>query len=263
MNILLDPTARPVIAHRGNSAHAPENTLEAFRQALALGADALELDVRITGDGAAVVIHDSALDRTTDLSGPVEALPLARVRAADAGARFSPDGGRSWPYRGKGLQVPLLEEILEAFRDAPLLIECKSVAAAAPLLAAIQRHAARERVVVGSFADVALELFRQSGIAVASSRRDAARVYLAALLRRPAPKPRCQVFCLPRSFRGLPLPLHGYAHSLAPLRIPVHVWTVDDPALARKLWRGGVCGIISNDPVAILAARQRSTPDRG
>src|SRR5204862_7422311 len=97
VNPLLDLDARPVIAHRGASGVAPENTLPAFELALRQGADALELDVRLTRDGAAVVIHDATLERTTDLAGPVLAHTLAELRMADAGARFTLDRGRTFP----------------------------------------------------------------------------------------------------------------------------------------------------------------------
>jgi len=73
-----------LIAHRGASGHAPENTLPAFELAVKQGADAFELDVRLTRDGAPVVIHDPTLDRTTDLAGPVGARTFAELRAADA-----------------------------------------------------------------------------------------------------------------------------------------------------------------------------------
>ena len=78
MNPLLDLAARPVIAHRGSSAEAPENTLPAFEAAVRRGADAVELDVRLTADGAPVVIHDETLDRTTDRTGPVRGFTLGR-----------------------------------------------------------------------------------------------------------------------------------------------------------------------------------------
>src|SRR6185312_16951069 len=89
VNPLLDLDARPVIAHRGASAYAPENTIPAFELAVRHGADGFELDVRVTRDGAAVVIHDDSLDRTTDLTGLVRARTLAELRAADAGYHFS------------------------------------------------------------------------------------------------------------------------------------------------------------------------------
>ena len=79
VNPLLDLDARPVIAHRGASAETPENTLPAFELAARQGADAFELDVRVSRDGAAVVIHDDSLDRTTDLAGPIRARTLGKL----------------------------------------------------------------------------------------------------------------------------------------------------------------------------------------
>ena len=108
MNPLLDPDARLVIAHRGSSSEAPENTLRAFEAAVGRGADAIELDVRLTADGAPVVIHDATLDRTTDRTGPVAALTLAELRAVDAGWHFTFDQGRTNPCRGSDVRIPTL-----------------------------------------------------------------------------------------------------------------------------------------------------------
>ena len=83
--ILLDPDARPVIGHRGNRAHAPENTLESFREAVTLGVDAVEFDLRVSRDDALVVMHDQTLDRTTDGSGSVAMRTVAELRSLDAG----------------------------------------------------------------------------------------------------------------------------------------------------------------------------------
>jgi glycerophosphoryl diester phosphodiesterase len=166
--ILLDPTARPVVAHRGDSAHAPENTMLAFERAVRLGADALEFDVRLSADGVAVVHHDPTLDRTTDGGGPVGALPLAGLRAVDAGARFTADGGRTYPFRGGGVRVPTLDEVLGAWPRVPVLIEIKVAAASAEVRRVLDRHAAAGRAVVASFLDAAVAPFR--GLAVRHGR---------------------------------------------------------------------------------------------
>ncbi|NCW45285.1 MAG: glycerophosphodiester phosphodiesterase, partial [Gemmatimonadaceae bacterium] len=79
--ILLDPDARPVIGHRGNRAHAPENTLPALLEAVAIGVDALEFDVQVTRDGTLVLLHDRTLDRTTDATGPLAARAYAELQA--------------------------------------------------------------------------------------------------------------------------------------------------------------------------------------
>lgn len=113
-----------VFGHRGAAALAPENTLPSFALAQALGAPYLELDVRATRDGAVVVIHDATVDRTTDGSGPVAELSFSRLERLDAGYRFSLDG-TSFPYRGQGVRVPRLEQVLRQFPGACLNIEIK------------------------------------------------------------------------------------------------------------------------------------------
>src|SRR5919109_2850030 len=151
MYSFLDPHARPVIAHRGASARAPENSLPAFELALEAGADALELDVHATADDVAVVVHDPTLDRTTSATGAVATLPLERVRAADAGARFSPDGGRTFPWRGRGLRIPTLDEVLVAFPTTPLVIEIKTPRAQDAVRRTLLERRALDRSVVMSF----------------------------------------------------------------------------------------------------------------
>ena len=254
MHPLLDMNARPIVGHRGNAAHAPENTIESFRQAVDLGVDALELDVHLSGDGHVVVIHDSTLDRTTNGSGRVERLTLAEIREADAGARFTRDGGTTWPYRERGVTVPTLDEVLGTFPGTPLLIEIKADAASRPARALIEHHGAVDRCIVASFREVAMGAFQDSGIAQAASRRDTAQLLWRALLRAPASGVDFAVLCMPPSHRGLPLPVAGYANILAPLGVPVHCWTIDDPGQARRLRAVGVRGIISNDPGLIRAS---------
>ena len=253
MHPLLDLTLRPVIGHRGNAAHAPENTLESFQQAVAIGVDALELDVHISVDGHVVVIHDSTLDRTTDRSGRIERLTLAQIREADAGARYTVDHGASHPYRDSGIQVPTLDEVLEVFGEMPLLIEIKAPEASAAVRQAIERFGATHRCIVAAFDEAAMEPFRGSRIPQGASRRDTAKLLWRAALRVPVKHVDFNVLCMPPVHRGLPLPVGGYARILEPLGVPVHVWTIDEVDDAQRLRRRGVRGIISNDPAAILS----------
>src|SRR5918997_436516 len=88
-----------VIAHRGGAGLWPENTLYAFGRASALGADVIETDVRLTADGALVLVHDESVARTTDGAGRVRDLALAELKRLDAGHRFSTDGGQTFPHR--------------------------------------------------------------------------------------------------------------------------------------------------------------------
>jgi glycerophosphoryl diester phosphodiesterase len=257
--LLLDFLRRPVIGHRGDRAHAPENTLPSFAQAVALGADALEFDLHRSKDGVPVVIHDPTLDRTTDARGAVRDRTVRELQQVDAGARFSRDGGRTFPFRGRRIGVPTLEETLYAVPDHPLILELKSVEAARPTLAVLERTGSLGRVLVGSFLDDALTPFIEAGVPVSPGVRSLARRFLPALLgSRPARLP-MQALCIPRFHNGLPLPVRGFAAMMRSAGGPTHVWTVNDPALAQRLWARGVAGIISDDPGAILAARSRLT----
>lgn len=127
-----------VVAHRGAAAEAPENTMLAFRRAVELGADAIEVDVHLTSDGKLAVIHDETLDRTTSLSGPVAGKTMAQIRRADAGHHFqAPDG--TFPFRGKGLRVPTLAEVLAWLPEGVgLVVEVKARAATGPAVEALR-----------------------------------------------------------------------------------------------------------------------------
>ena len=254
---LLDVARRPVVGHRGNAAHAPENTLESFRQAVALGVDALELDVHATADGTVIVLHDPTLDRTTDRRGRVDRMTLSEIRQADAGARFTVDG-RSHPWRGRGLKIPTLDEVLEAFPETPLLIELKAAAAGTHAREVIRRHAAQPRCIVASFDEAPLVPFRDGDVPVGATRRDSIALLRPALLGARIPRPRYDVMCIPRAYKGFPIPMRRFVAALAPVGVNVHVWTVDDPGQARRLWDLGVRGVISNDPGRILAGRGAS-----
>jgi len=119
-----------VIAHRGGAALRPENTLAAFLHAVEVGADILEMDLRVTADREIVVMHDATVERTTDGRGAVAALTLAELRKLDAGYRWTPDGGASFPYRGRGIRAPALEEVFRRLPNARMNLEMKQFDAA-------------------------------------------------------------------------------------------------------------------------------------
>lgn len=149
-----------VVAHRGASAQAPENTLEAFRLGVEAGADAIELDVHLTADGQLAVIHDESLDRTTDRSGAVAGLTMDEVRAADAGARFSRPDDAGFPFSGRGLRVPTLAEVLDWLpAGVGLVVEIKARAAPDAVVEALRGRPVREdgRLAVISFDEAAID----------------------------------------------------------------------------------------------------------
>jgi len=221
-----------------------------------LGADAIELDVHLTADGHAVVMHDATLDRTTSGAGPLAALTLAQLRALDAGARFTPDAGRTYPYVGRGIRVPTLGEVLDAFPGVPTVIEVKTPRASEEVKRVILAHGAERRCVVDAFDMRALLPFRGSAIALGAGRDGVARLVARALTGRPAATLPYRALFVPTHYGRFALPLRRMAAVARPAGCTLHVWTVNDPGQARALWALGACGMVTDDPATILAARE-------
>lgn len=257
VNPLLDLSRRPVIAHRGASADAPENTREAFALALAQGAEAIELDVHGTADDVPVVIHDATLERTTDHAGLVAAHTAAELRSADAGAHFTPDGGRTFPWRGRGVQVPLLAEVLEELAEVPLIIEIKDPRAQGAVRRSLVDQRATGRCMVAAEDPAALEAFSGPPFGRGASRPEIARLWLRSLAGLKLDAVGYRILAVPVRYHGLPVPTRRFVAAARQLGCPVHVWTVNDAATAVRLWRRGASGIITDRPAAILAARAR------
>src|SRR5690606_32468450 len=152
-----------------------ENTLPSFELAVSSGAEALEFDVHLTADGVAAVIHDPTLVRTTDRGGIVAHMPYSAIRAADAGARFTPDAGRTFPFRGQGIYVPTLEEVLTRFPDLPVVLEIKTAEVQDEALRVLTRCDCRERVIVSSFDPLAVSRFRAEGWMTGAASGEVAR----------------------------------------------------------------------------------------
>lgn len=253
MNILFDVDARPVIAHRGGRARGPENTLEAMQLGIAEGADAIELDVHLCADGDVVVIHDATVDRTTDGIGAVDRMTLADLRSLDAACRFS--GVQPTPIT-RPCRIPTLGEVFESFPRTPLIIEVKKAAASVQTRTLIERHGAEDRCLVDSIYSKALDVFRGSRIARGASRRGVVRLLVRSFLSTQGlQRVELSALCIPRTYRGLPLPVRRLAALLRPAGKPTHIWTVNDPGEALELWGLGVSGIITDDVLAIVAAR--------
>jgi glycerophosphoryl diester phosphodiesterase len=255
--ILIDPAARSVIAHRGDSAHFPENTIPSFDRAVELGADAIEFDLRVSRDGEIVIIHDPTVDRTTDGTGTVSSMSLAELKGLDAGARFTPDGGRTFPFRGQGLTIPTFDEMLARYTSIPLLIEVKIPEAAVRAPVVLARHKASQRVVLDSTDAEALEPFRRLRFTTGASLQDVVSILPQTLLGLPLGQAPYRAFCVPLWYNGIPVPVRRLARAGKRAGFPTHVWTINDLRVAEDLWRSGINGIISDDPGAMLELRRR------
>jgi glycerophosphoryl diester phosphodiesterase len=246
-------------AHRGGSKEAPENTMLAFQAAVDLGFRYLETDAQLTRDGVLVAFHDEVLDRTTDSSGRVGEHTMAEIARADAGCHFTPDGGRSFPHRGRGVRVPTLEEVLTVFPQARLNVDAKTDAVVAPLVRLLERVDAWDRVCVGSFSDARLARFRRlaGGRVCTSMGRGAVAAARAASLAGRFPTLGADCAQLPVAQWGVRLVEPRLVSAAHRAGVPVHVWTIDDEASMESLLSLGVDGIMTDRPTLLRAVMLR------
>ncbi len=257
--ILLDTTAHPVIGHRGASAEAPENTLPSFLRAIEQGVDAIELDVHVTAEDVPVVMHDPTVMRTTSGEGAIASMSLRRLRELDAGARFTPDGGKTYPYRDQGIRVPTVEEVLAAIpADMPMLIEVKAIHAQWALRRVLERFKAAARCIVAAFEAGSLNAFLEPPFTCGASRRDVLQLMARTAAGLKPGRVPYRAICPPNEYYGVPVPVGLIVRGARQIQAPVHVWTVDEPREARRLWAQGVNGIIPNAPSGILEERRRA-----
>jgi glycerophosphoryl diester phosphodiesterase len=239
-----------LIAHRGGAGLAPENTLLAFRRALEWWeADMLELDVRATRDGEVVVIHDDTVDRTTDGRGAVADHGLDQLLALDAGYRFSVDGGRSYPFRGRGVRIPTLREVIQSCRHARINVEVKDGRAQERVWEVVHELGATNRVLLASGRSRnRRQLLTYSGARSAS----AEEMYLFLTLQRLRATAlfatRIDAFQMPEHHGGRQVLDPRLVRELHAKNLPVHVWTVNEAADMNRLLDWGVDGIITDRP---------------
>lgn len=235
------------IAHRGGGALEPEETAQAMDNAVALGADVLELDVHRTSDGAIVCMHDETVDRTTDGTGKLKDKTLAEVRALDAGYRFTRDDGVTFPRRGAGVVVPTLEELLTRHPGKPFSIELKQSKPSIvdDVVAVVRAAKASSRVVLASFSDDTIAEVRQRAPDLATSLSTGEMLAFNAL-----EDADVATYHAPGGFLQAPANAVD-ADRLAIARrlgLRVQVWTVNDRATMDRMLDLGVDGIMSDDP---------------
>ena len=243
---------RPTIfAHRGASASAPENTLAAFELALRQDADAVELDAKLTADGHVVVIHDQTVDRTTGVHGRVRELSLAELRKLDAGSHFD------IAFRGE--PIPTLDEVLDAVGRLTFInIELTNYASITDDLPdkvarAVQKHGLTRRVMFSSFNPIALIRARRNApkvpiglLTMPGSSGALARSWLGTLLRYQALHP---------EHRDVTPALLEWVHRRGGR---VNTYTVNQLEEMQRLYRLGVDGIFTDDPVLARKAMEKA-----
>jgi len=244
--------------HRGSSARSPENTLEAFRQALDDGADALELDVHCSADGHVVVAHDPDGVRMAGRSEQIRDSSLDELKSWDVGSGF--DHSR----QAKHL-MPTLAEVLEEFDEVPISIDLKpdDLGAAAKLVEVLAGHDAGHRTIVGSFHGRLVYAMRRLGYrgATALTQGEVAAVRLL-----PTPLSRLlargQAAMIPRLGAGLRIDGRRFIKRCRRLGLRIDYWVVNEPEEARMLLERGATGIMTDDPRRIAPVMEDFKRDR-
>lgn len=248
-----------ILAHRGASAYAPDHTLEALRIALEQGADAIEADVHLSSDGHPVLHHGGDLSENTDGSGPVGRYSLSELRRFDAGHRYTPDGGLSFPYRGTGQSILTLAEVLNEFPNTRFNLDIKERRAAEPTRRVIDEHGAGDRVLIASWYSWQRAPALGDWKGPCSATLDQMLAFMLMHWTRTDGfwGKRVDALQLPERhwrLRVVTPRLIERAHSLG---MRVHVWTVDQEADMERLLDWGVDGIVTKRPDTAARARER------
>jgi len=251
--------SRPLVfAHRGGCALGPENTLAAFDLGLAGGADGLELDVHLSADGIPVVHHDATLDRTTSASGPLASRTAAELARIDAGCRFADRG--TFPFRGQGVGIPTLGDVLRRYADTRITVEMKvdSREMGEAVAREVRRAGSAERVCAAGYGARSAAAARAALPEMASSacHTEVRLAVYRAWAWWPVRRARYGGYQVPEQngvVRIISPRFIRYAHEAA---LKVQVWTVDEERDMQRLLEWGIDGLISNRPD--LAVRVRN-----
>ena len=243
-----------VLPHGGGDGLYPEDTMLAYEATMAMGADAVDVDLRLSFDGVVVAIHDPTVTRTTGAKGNVGSMTLAELQRLDAGFTFTRNGKQ--PFRGKGVRIPSLEEILKRFPGTLLSIDLKdeSIAMNAPVCAVLRRYHRSTDVFVGSNGDAQILAFRKTcpGIATSATMVDVYASQAARKSNDPTFKPDALVDQPPyRIGQRTLVDKEGlaFAHSHG---IAILTWVVNDEKDMKTLIDLGVDGIYTSYPDRLL-----------
>ena len=207
-----------------------------------------------TRDGEAVVIHDATLDRTTDRTGRVADFTLAELRVVDAGYRFTPDGGVTYPYRGRGASLSTLAEVLAAVPAARVNVEIKDARAQEAVWRTVHEAGAAHRVLVAAGERANRSRFADYAGPVSASGSEMRAFYAAHLLHLTAlTAPAVDAFQMPESYGGRRVLSPRFIREAHAWNVAIHVWTVNAADDMRRLLAWGVEGLITDRPDRLAA----------
>ncbi|MEE9279992.1 MAG: glycerophosphodiester phosphodiesterase [Myxococcota bacterium] len=258
--LALDPPH--LFGHRGACGVAPENTLISFERAWEAGVAYLETDCHATRDGEIVLLHDATVDRTTDGEGPVSARTYAELTKLDAAYRFTPDRGVTFPFRGQGVRIPRLADLITAFPDARINLEIKQAEPdiAEQVLRVIRRAGADQRLLLAAEDDAVMASIQSTSPQTALGTSTGGVVAFFEALRSghlSELRPAGHALQIPPTALGEDLVTSASVEAAHSLGLVVHVWTINEPAEMRRLLELGVDGLMSDFPTRLFQAANR------
>jgi glycerophosphoryl diester phosphodiesterase len=247
-----------VFAHRGGCALGPENTVAAFDLGRTAGAEGLELDVHLSSDGVVVVCHDDRLERTTNAKGLIRACTAAELARVDAGHHFADVRG-GYPFRGLGIGIPTLREVLARYPDMLIIIEMKEDTAALgrAVAAEVRAAGAVERVCAAGYGQEALDAARAElpEMATSASRPEAQWAVYRSLAGVPVRRAPYDAFQVPETAGWIRIISPRFIRHVHAAGKRLQAWTIDDELDMHRLLRWGVDGLISNRPDVAVRVR--------
>lgn len=247
-----------IMAHQGGEGERPSNTMLAFQEAVHAGADVIDTDMQMTKDGVLVLIHDEAVDRTTNGKGYVRDLRLSELKKLDAAYNFTTDQGKTFPYRGTGVTVPTVEETFQAFPNLRIGIEIKPTS---PLSISrdfcdlIRRYHMEQNVLVSSFFQDTMDEFRKSCPEVATSATlsevlQFMRWNTVGMARIISPKYDC--FQVPETSGAIDVITPSFIKASQERKLRILPWTINDEAAFQRLAAEGSVAINTDYPAKML-----------
>lgn len=250
-----------VIAHRGGDKYPP-NTLVAFSYAESIGVDAIEFDLHMTKDGHLVVIHDNTVDRTTNGTGRIDSFDLSEIKQLDAAYHYQDEKG-NYPYRGKGVTIPTLEEVFETFPHMFMDIEIKDrypinkeSEIEEKLWKLIQHYGMEDKVIISSFQQEIIKKFNELSegtVAISGGTHETSSFFiLHKLFLGKLYVPAVDALVIPTKSRGFNLANEKLIQSAQKLNMKVIYWTINEEEEMRRLLKLGANGIITDKPELLL-----------
>jgi glycerophosphoryl diester phosphodiesterase len=250
---------RPLImAHRGESGNAPENTLLAMESAVKVGADVLESDIRFTKDDVPILFHDEDLIRITGKPEAVRKKTLDELLQIDLGYNFTTNVGRTYPFRGQGLRVVTLDEALKRFPDTILNLDIKDTHRKAPeeVARVLQENQRTENIIIASFHPKQLKRFRKKAPKIPTSAHpNEVRNFVVGTMMRSmrffVRSVKYRAFQVPEWSGSLQIVTPRFVAAAHERDIAVHVWTINDREGMERLLSMEVNGIFTDYPALL------------